>query len=118
VAAVIYEITATVAPERVAEYETFMREHHIPALLATGRFRSADLARAAPGRYRIRYEAADQAELERYVASDAGGLRAEFTARFPSGIELSREVWTVIETWSGTGVDAIASPDASDGGAA
>jgi hypothetical protein len=101
VAAVIYEITATVASERVTEYEAYMREHHIPALLATGRFHSAALARSAPGRYRVRYVAADSVELERYLASYAGALRAEFTARFPTGVELSREVWTVVETWSG-----------------
>jgi hypothetical protein len=44
--------------------------------------------------------AADSVELERYLASYAGALRAEFTARFPTGVELSREVWTVVETWN------------------
>jgi hypothetical protein len=97
---VIYEITATVAPELVAEYERFMREHHIPALLATGRFRSAAFTRSTAGRYRIRYEAWDQAELERYLASQAEALRAEFAGRFPAGIELSREIWSVVEAWS------------------
>jgi hypothetical protein len=100
VAVVIYEITATVAPERVTEYETYMRQHHIPALLATGRFYSAALARSAPGRYRVRYGAADSVELERYLASYAEALRAEFSAKFPTGVELSREVWTVVETWN------------------
>ena len=100
---VIYEITATVAPELAAEYETFMREHHIPALLATGRFRSAAFTRSTAGRYRIRYEARNQAELERYLASSAEALRAGFAGRFPAGIELSREIWSVLETWSGQG---------------
>jgi hypothetical protein len=97
---VSYEITATVAPELVAEYDRFMREHHIPALLATGHFRSAAFARSTAGRYRMRYEAWDQAELERYLASNAAALRAEFAARFPAGVELSRETWSVLETWS------------------
>ena len=97
---VSYEITATVAPELVAEYERFMREHHIPALLATGRFRSAAFARSAAGRYLIRYEARDQVELEGYLASQADALRAEFAGRFPAGIELSREIWSVLESWS------------------
>jgi hypothetical protein len=97
---VIYEVTATVAAELVPGYEQFMREQHIPALLRTGCFRSAVLARSAPGRYRMRYEAEGEGELERYVAQFAEELRAEFVARFPSGIELSREVWTVVEAWS------------------
>ena len=100
---VIYEITATVAPELAAEYETFMREHHIPALLGTGHFRSVAFTRSTAGRYRVRYEARNQAELEGYLASHAEALRAEFAGRFPAGIELSREIWNVLESWSGQG---------------
>jgi hypothetical protein len=106
---ITYEITATVAPELVGEYEAYMRAHHIPALLATGRFRGASFARSSAGRYRIRYEAADQAELDRYLAAEASGLRAEFVERFPTGVELGREVWTIVETWNGAAGSA-ASP--------
>ena len=97
---IIYEITATVAPDLVPEYERYMRQQHIPALLGTGCFRSAAFARSAVGRYRIRYEAPGTDELERYLAGFAEGLRAEFAGRFPAGIELAREVWTVVEAWS------------------
>ena len=93
---IIYEITATVASELVEDYERFMREHHIPALLATGCFRSAAIARSTAGRYRMRYEASAEKDLERYLAVHAERLRAEFIRRFPEGIELAREVWTVI----------------------
>ena len=96
---VVYEITATVALALVPAYERYMRDVHIPALMATGCFRSAALARSSPGRYRIRYEAQSEAELQRYLAGVTEGLRAEFTARFPVGIELSREIWTVLEAW-------------------
>jgi hypothetical protein len=91
---VIYQIMATVAPELVPEFERFMRADHIPALLETGCFRSAAFTRSAPGRYRIRYEAPDAQALERYLAEFAEGLRSEFTARFPEGIELVRDVRT------------------------
>lgn len=110
---VVYEITATVAPELVAEYERFMRQHHIPALLATGHFSSAAFTRSTAGRYRIRYEALSQAGLERYLGSDAEALRAEFVRRFPAGIELSREVWSVLEAWA----KAVVSRDLRGGGA-
>jgi hypothetical protein len=96
---IIYEITATVAPALVPAYERYMRGDHIPALLGTGCFLSAAFARSAPGRYRMRYEAADERALERYRAGFAEGLRAEFAARFPEGVELAREVWTVLESW-------------------
>ena len=72
-----------------------MQEHHIPALLATGCFRSAAFTCSAAGRYRMRYDAPDEADLARYLATHAERLRAEFTGRFPAGIQLSREVWAV-----------------------
>ena len=100
---IVYEITATVAADLIEDYERFMREHHIPALLATGCFRSAAIARSTAGRYRMRYEASTEKDLERYLAVHAGRLRAEFTHRFPERIELAREVWTVCEAWSGPG---------------
>jgi hypothetical protein len=99
---IVYEITATVAPELVEDWERYMREHHIPALLATGCFRSAALTRSTSGRYRIRYEARGQSDLDRYLAVHADLLRSEFAECFPTGIELAREVWTVQQAWSAT----------------
>jgi hypothetical protein len=96
---VSYEVTATVAPELVERYETYMREEHIPALLATGYFATARLSRGGPGRYRVRYDAPDRATLDRYLDQSAPGLRAEFAARFPSGVTVGREVWEVVQDW-------------------
>jgi uncharacterized protein DUF4286 len=96
---VSYAVTATVEPSLTAAYEQFMREHHIPALLATGCFRAAAFARVAPGHYRMRYDAAAREDLERYLATHAARLRDEFTARFPAGIALEREVSEVLEVW-------------------
>jgi hypothetical protein len=97
---VTYEITATVAPRLADEYERYMRERHVPDLLATGCFVGAALTRSTPGRYRIRYEAPDQTTLDRYLAEHAPRLRAHALERFPDGVELSREVWTAVEVWS------------------
>ena len=96
---VTYEITARVAPHLVEAYERYLRERHIPDLLATKYFVAAALTCAAPGRYRIRYEAPDQAALDRYLAEHAPRLRAHFDEHFPQGVELSREVWTALALW-------------------
>ena len=96
---VTYEITAAVRPELAPAYERYMREHHIPDLLATGCFRSASIASSAPGRYRIRYDAPDRATLDRYLAEHAPRLRADFAAHFPSGVEVSREEWDALQRW-------------------
>jgi hypothetical protein len=96
---VTYEITAEVREDLVTSYETFMSGTHVPGLLATGHFVGASFCRATAGRYRIRYEARDAAALERYLAEHAPRLRAHFDAQFPDGVQLSREVWTVLQRW-------------------
>jgi hypothetical protein len=95
---VSYEVTATVVATLIGEWEQFMREH-IPALLATGCFTGATLTRLGAGRYRMRYETMSRADLDRYLATHAPRLREEFTARFPAGIALEREVAEVLEAW-------------------
>ena len=97
---VSYEVSATVEPELTEEFERFMREH-IPALVATGCFRSATFTRMAPGRYRMRYDADMRADLDYYLARHAARFRTEFVARFPSGVALDREVGEVLQVWPG-----------------
>jgi hypothetical protein len=96
---VSYQVTATVEPQLVDGFERFMVGDHIPALMATGCFGSAAIVRLGPGRYRMRYEAESRAELDRYLGTEAMQVRAEFAARFPSGIVLEREVGEVLEDW-------------------
>ncbi len=96
---VTYEITATVRGDLVSAYERFMRERHIPDLLATGHFAAASLGRSRPGRYRIRYEATSREALDRYIAEDAPRLRAHLQSEFPDGVEVAREEWEILESW-------------------
>ncbi|MDQ4123274.1 MAG: DUF4286 family protein [Acidobacteriota bacterium] len=96
---VIYEITAIVEPKLVEKYEKYMRERHIPDLLATGYFRGAKFTFSSGSRYRILYEAQNMESLNKYLEKEAPRLRADFLAHFPTGIELSREIWTVAEDW-------------------
>ncbi len=94
-----YEVTCRVESGYLEAYERFMREHHIPDLLATGCFTGAELLRAAPGRYQIRYWARSQADLDRYFAEYASRFRAEFLSRFPDGVSLARETWAAVQRW-------------------
>jgi hypothetical protein len=97
---ITYEITATVRADLRERYERFMRERHIPELLETGAFAGATLSRSEPGRFRIRYEAHGRDALARYLAEHAPRLRRDALEHFPEGVELSREEWTVIASWS------------------
>jgi len=96
---VTYEVTSTVRADLCEAYERYMRERHVPDLLATGVFAGASFGRSAPGRYRTRYEARTRADLDRYLAEHAARLRAHVKELFPEGIELAREEWTVLEAW-------------------
>ena len=71
----IYEITAVVNDKWIEEYEKYMRETHIPDLLATEYFRGAKFTRSDKNRYRIQYEAHDQKALDEYLKTDAQRLR-------------------------------------------
>jgi len=50
---VVYEVTAVVEHDLAEEWERYMRERHIPDVLATGWFTRATLVRTQGGRYRI-----------------------------------------------------------------
>lgn len=93
---VTYEVTATVDLALVDRYEEYMQKHHIPDLLATGCFVDATFSRSAPGRYRIRYEAADQDVLGTYLRNHAASLRGRVDHEFGAAVRLSREMWTVL----------------------
>lgn len=98
---ILYEVSGTVERELVPEYERYMREQHIPDVLATGSFVRASIVKAGENRYRILYEVAEEATLQRYLDEHAPALRADFARHFPTGVELSREIWRVMQQWSG-----------------
>jgi hypothetical protein len=96
---VTYEVTATVREDLCAAYERYMRERHIPDLLATGAFSGASFGRSTPGRYRMRYEAWSRGDLDRYLAEHAPLLREHVQEVFPEGVTLTREEWNVLAAW-------------------
>jgi hypothetical protein len=94
---VIYEITATVREDLVGDFETFLTGTHIPDLIATGQFVASTFMRSGTGRYRISYEAQSREVLDIYLREHASRLRIHMNETFPSGVELSREEWTVVK---------------------
>ena len=97
---VLYEVSATVQPQLVAKYERYMLERHIPDVLASGCFLGASLLKAGDGRYRIVYSVSGEEVLRQYLDEHAPALRADFAHHFPTGVELSRENWSVLRTWN------------------
>ncbi len=98
---IAYEVTVDVDEALAERYIAYMRDRHIPAVLATGCFAHAELDRSKETRFRQRYLAASLADLERYLEDHAPALRADFAREFPAGITLSREIWEEYARWSG-----------------
>lgn len=91
----IYEITAIVATDSVAEYERYMVDRHIPDVLATGRFAAAFIARNG-NEYRIGYHCNSQADMDQYFANDAEHLRADFESHFRDKVSITRNVLDIV----------------------
>ncbi|HET9011966.1 MAG TPA: DUF4286 family protein [Gemmatimonadaceae bacterium] len=96
---VLYEVTARVDDALAYDYERFMIETHIPDVVRTGCFLRARLDQGGEGQYRAAYLAASQADVDRYLADFAPRLREHMNARFPTGVTLSRRVWTERMQW-------------------
>jgi hypothetical protein len=96
---VLYEVTLHVDPTLASELEDHMRRDHIPAIFRTGCFRRIRFDATASGTFRTCYQADTQEDLDRYLRDHAPRLRAEFQARFPRGVTLSREIWRPHESW-------------------
>ena len=97
---ILYEVTLQVESSLAEQVESHMRVEHIPAIFATGCFQQIYFDRASPARFRTRYFAQSQADLDRYLQHHAPGLRAQFQARFASGVRLTRETWFTVQSWS------------------
>lgn len=96
---IIYEVTAKVGAHISDEYERYMIERHIPDVLRTGAFTSANFLLNADGLYQTRYAARTRDDLDRYFNENADLLRQDVLKRFPAGIEFSRREWDMIRTW-------------------
>jgi hypothetical protein len=95
----LYEVTLQVDPALSRTVEEHLRRGHIPDIFATGCFHRIHFDQASPARFRTRYEARTASDLERYLREHAPGFRAAFQAHFPTGVTVTRETWTRLESW-------------------
>jgi hypothetical protein len=97
---VSYEVTVrTDTPETGRDFAAWMRQEHIPDVLATGLFSGAELAQLDPTTFRTRYLAASRDNLDRYLAEHAPRLRDAFAARFGASAKASRQLWEPLQRW-------------------
>lgn len=84
----IYNVTTNIEESVHHEWLTWMKEIHIPDVLATGKFLSAKMARVLVEEelggttYSVQFTTVDKETLERYYREDADRLRQDATQRF------------------------------------
>jgi hypothetical protein len=98
--AISYEVTVHLADAGDAdEFQTWMRQEHIPAVLSTGLITDAEFARLDDTSFRTRYLAATRAALDQYLRDHSPALRGEFARRFGGRASASRELWEPLQRW-------------------
>lgn len=104
---VFYCVTVEVKTSRVAEWVTWMKEHHIPDVVATGCFFSARMLRAIDSptpseavRFRIEYQSPDAETLATYRSQFAPELQQAHNAIFGQDAQAWREVLVVEELFA------------------
>ncbi len=92
-----YEVQVEVPSDITEAFEAYMRRKHIPEILASGCFVDITFERSTTNRYRTRYQAMRQADLDRYLLDHAPGFRTDFIEHFPDGLTVQRELWESLQ---------------------
>ena len=100
----IYNVTTNIEESAHDEWLKWMREEHIPDVLATGKFLSAKLTQVMVEEemggvtYSVQYTTVDKNTLERYYNEDAQRLQNDAQKRFPNKfVSFSTELKIVSE---------------------
>lgn len=100
---IVYTVTSEVEAQAAGEWLAWMRDTHVPEVLATGCFsgcRIAELEEPVPPpgyvTFVFEYEAPTAERLARYFDQFAPALRQSATARYGAAVRATRTVRRVI----------------------
>ena len=85
---ILYNVTFNLAPEIEQDWLQWVQKEHIPAMLATQKFVSAQLVKiyddqqSATGSYAVQYKAENARLLNAYLKEDAPQLQQQTKERF------------------------------------
>lgn len=99
---ILYNVTVSIDPQIEEDWKTWMRNEHIPAVLATNCFTECRLSRIIGEEeggvsYSIMYFSPSQAEYDRYQAEHAPTLQQEHGKRYNGKFAAFRTILNVIE---------------------
>lgn len=90
---VFYEVSVEVRPDLREAFVQYMRDKHLPDILATGCFQHIRFDQASETLFRTCYQAETEAGYQRYIDQHAAAMRADFMQHFPEGCVPSRVVF-------------------------
>ena len=103
---VVYSVTLRVSAAVVTEWVDWMRDVHIPEVMATGCFEAFEMRRCLEPPdsndplYEIRYLCASLDQYRAYEENHAPALKAAHTERYGDRIQATRKLFGSLETRS------------------
>lgn len=105
---IIYNVTSNIDESIHTDWLTWMKEEHIPQVLATGKFEKATLVRVLVEEdmggvtYSVQYKTNSREALEGYYKEHAPKLRAEGLKKFADKVLSFRTELQIIDEYSVT----------------
>ena len=105
---IIYNVTSNIDESIHNEWLTWMKQEHIPQVLATGKFQKATLVRVLVEEdmggvtYSVQYKTPSREALETYYKEDAPKLRTETLKKFADKVLGFRTELEIIDEYSVT----------------
>ena len=102
---IIYNVTTKIERAVAEEWGVWMRDEHIPAIMATGLFSGYRLLRILEDNpeddgltYAVQYECPSASQFDHYLKTFAADLQRDARERFPNRFVAIRTLMQVIET--------------------
>jgi hypothetical protein len=103
---IIYNVTSNIDESIHQQWLTWMKEEHIPQVLATGKFEKATLVRVLVEEemggvtYSVQYKTNSRTALEAYYKEDAPKLRSEALKKFADKVLAFRTELEIVDEYS------------------
>ena len=99
---IVYNVTVSIDPSIEKDWLRWMRESHIPDVMATGHFRDSKLCRVKGEEqggltYAITYTALSQKDYDEYQKNHSPRLQREHSLRYEGRFAAFRTLLTVVE---------------------
>lgn len=103
---IIYNVTINIDYDVHDDWLIWMKEEHIPEVMATGRFIENRMSRVLAEEeggvtYAIQYLATDMESYNRYIHEDAPKLQAEHSSRYEDKFVAFRTILEVVHQANG-----------------